>query len=389
MASTTPLLKTAPPMRIGIITGEYPPMQGGIGAYTRILAGELAAQGHAVFVYSRRSARSENPAIHLTPVVGRWGLGSLIGAASWARDNQLDIVNIQYQTAAFDMSPYIHFLPDALRPIPAVTTFHDLRYPYLFPKAGLLRERIVARLARASKGVIATNAEDAERLPPVRGALIPIGSNIARDAGANRESWRESAGAKPGDFLIVYFGLVNRSKGLDTLLDAAAQLRDLPLRLALVGAVAGSSDPTNAAYLREIDAQIERLGLAPLIHRTGYLDDAAVSGYLSAADTVALPFTDGASYRRGTLMAALQHGCAIVTTAPQAAVPAFREGENLCLVPPGDPAALAAALRRLHNTPDERARLQHGAAELATQFEWPQIARTTANFFARLLGARA
>lgn len=378
----------ATPLRIGMITGEYPPMQGGVGAYTKILAGELVAQGHEVLIYSRRGTENDIPGVLLTDVVGGWGLGSVIGAGRWARDFQLDVVNVQYQTAAYGMSPFIHFLPDTIRPIPTVTTFHDLRYPYLFPKAGGLRDWIVTRLARASKGVIATNMEDAQKLPPVRGALIPIGSNIRKVENVDCAAWRLKAGAAPGDFLIVYFGLVNASKGLNTLLESAALLRDLPIRLALVGAVAGSSDPTNAAYLREIDGQIERLGLAPHIQRTGFVDDTEVSGYLSAADVVALPFADGASYRRGTLMAALQHGCAIVTTQPAVTVAAFKSGENLCFVPPGDAEALAAALRVLHAAPETRTRLQWGAAELARQFEWPQIAEKTADFFARVIGAR-
>ena len=60
-------------------------------------------------------------------------------------------MNIQYQTAAYGMSPFIHFLPDALRPIPVVTTFHDLRFPYLFPKAGRAA-RLDRHAARARVG---------------------------------------------------------------------------------------------------------------------------------------------------------------------------------------------------------------------------------------------
>jgi glycosyltransferase involved in cell wall biosynthesis len=159
------------------------------------------------------------------------------------------------------------------------------------------------------------------------------------------------------------------------------------VRLALVGAVTGSSDPTNAAYLGEVDALIDRLALAPRIHRTGYLEDAAVSGYLSAADVVALPFNDGASYRRGTLMAAIQHGGAVITTQPAVPIPAFADGDNLSLVPALDAAALAEALRRLYESPDERARLRDGAAALARQFDWTEIGRATADFFARVTGA--
>lgn len=371
-----------------MITGEYPPMQGGVGAFTKILAGELAAQGHDLFVLSRTDTQSDDPRVQLTAKVDGWGAGSLVAARRWARDLRLDVVNIQYQTAAFGMSPFIHFLPDALRPIPVVTTFHDLRFPYLFPKAGRLRDGIVMRLANASSGVIATNHEDFGRLTHKCSALIPIGSNIPRGE-SDAQAWRRQAGATTDDFLIVYFGLINRSKGLETLLEAMAALDDLLVRLALVGGGAGSSDPTNMAYMHEIDELIERLGLAGRIHRTEFVDDAAVSGYLAAADVVALPFVDGASYRRGTLMAAIEHGCAIVTTTPQVNIPAFVDGENLRLVPPNDANALAAVLRELHAAPEQRARLQRGAAVLAQQFGWQEIATATLNFYARVAGANA
>ncbi|MEP7293075.1 MAG: glycosyltransferase [Chloroflexota bacterium] len=376
-------------MRIGMITGEYPPMQGGVGAFTRILSSEMAAQGHDLFVLSRAGTSSADPRVHLSATVNQWGVASLFAARRWAQDNRLDLVNIQYQTAAYSMSPFIHFLPEALRPFPVITTFHDLRFPYLFPKAGRLRDWIVRRLANASRGVIATNHEDFAQIEHSCAALIPIGSNIAGRGEIDTAAFRAQVGAAPTDFLIVYFGLVNHSKGIETLLEAVAQLRDTPVRLVLVGAVAGSSDPTNVAYMREIDALIERLNLAPVIHRTGYLDDAAVSGILAAADLIALPFTDGASYRRGTLMAALQHGGAIVTTAPRVPISSFIDGENLCLVPPNDPAALAGALRHLYKSPDERAKLRHGAKALASQFEWDEIARATLGFYHHVPGVRA
>jgi glycosyltransferase involved in cell wall biosynthesis len=375
-----------------MITGEYPPMQGGVGAFTKILSGEMAAQGHDLFVLLRTGTQSDDPHVQLAATVQNWGAGSLVAARRWARDLRLDVVNIQYQTAAFDMSPFIHFLPDALRPTPTVTTFHDLRFPYLFPKAGKLRDGIVMRLANASNGMIATNHEDFARLKHPRlqqshAALIPIGSNILR-VESDAQAWRKQAGAAD-DFLIVYFGLINRSKGLETLLEALTRLNDLPVRLALVGGGAGSSDPTNAAYMREIDAQIERLGLAARIHRTEFVDDAAVSGYLAAADVVALPFADGASYRRGTLMAAIEHSCAIMTTTPQVDIPTFVDGVNMRLMPPNDANALAAALRDLHAAPETRKRLQLGAAALAQQFGWHEIAAATLDFYVRVIGANA
>lgn len=368
-------------------------MRGGVGDYTRILADEFAQQGHQVYIFSTTRAENHNGAIHLTNTLRAWGPGCLREVNEWASRHGLDVVNIQYQTAAYGMSPWIHFLPNAVRFSPVITTFHDLRYPYLFPKAGPLRNRIVLHLARASKGIIVTNHEDWERLSDIPAReLIPIGSNIAGGLPEDfdRAAWRKKAGAQEGDFLLTYFGLINSSKGIDTLLAALVRLRQdgIPARLVMIGDV-GSSDPTNVEYAAFMANQIEAMGLAHFIHRTGFLDNQSVSAYLTASDGVALPFLDGASYRRGSLMAAIRCGCAIVTTTPQTTIPAFVDGDNMLLTPPGDSEALARTLAMLYKRPDIRQRLGERAAALAGEFEWKQIARDYIHFFQWVIEERA
>lgn len=380
-------------MRIGIVTGEYPPLQGGVGAYTRILARTLTDQGQTMFVLSSTRTEESDARIALSAAIETWGIGSLNAVSRWAAQNRLDIVTVQYQTAAYGMSPWIHFMPDAVRRVPVVTTFHDLRFPYLFPKAGRLRDWIVMHLARASDGVIATNHEDLQRLKHLpNAALIPIGSNILQPLPADFDPrmWRQRAGAGDGDFLLAFFGLVNRSKGLDLALEALARLRadGCSVRLVIIGGETGSSDPTNTAYQQEIRQQIERLDLPEYIHTTGFVDETTVAQYLTASDAVVLPFRDGASYRRGSLMAALQYGCAVVTTQPGVAIPAFVDGDNMLLVPP-DAAALTDAVQRLYHSPALRSQLKIGAKHLAARFEWTQIARDTISLFERISGVPA
>ncbi len=379
-------------MRIGIVTGEYPPMIGGVGAYSHILAKELVRQGHTVSIFSSPGAESQDSHIKVCNNDGTWGISSLNSIRKWATLEQLDIINLQFQTAAFGMSPWIHFLPDGMGKIPVVTTFHDLRYPYLFPKAGKLRNWIVMRLARASTGVIVTNHEDQMKLQSINNTtIIPIGSNILSRLPINFDvqQWREIAGAKNGDFLLGYFGLFNRSKGLDHLLRSMAGLRDanIPVRLVMIGGGTGASDPTNAAYMDEMNQQIEALGLKTFVQQTGYVDDETVGAYLSACDAVALPFTDGASYRRGSLMAAIHYGRAIVTTRPHVLIETFRDGENLLMVKADDTPALEVGIRQLYEAPDLREKLKQGATELAHEFEWSGIAEVTANFFRQTIEA--
>ncbi len=365
-------------MRIGIVSGEYPPMKGGVGACSQILAQHLHSRGHELFLFSDARARSEEFLLACTS--GGWGPQALLALRRWARQQRLDLVNLQFQTAAFGMSPWIHYLPQFLGRIPLVTTFHDLAVPWLFPKAGTLRERIVLQLARSSSAVICTNHEDYSRLDSLLRCtrMIPIGSNILaqRPPDFDVGPWRQRAGVADNEILLAWFGLVNHSKGLDTLLQSLAELRDsgLTLRLVLIGGEAGDSDRSNIAFLEALGAQVDRLGLEAALHHTGYLAASEVAAWLWASDLTVLPFRDGASFRRGSLMAAIRHGCATITTTTRVPVPEFVHGQNLWLVPPADAQALGTALRTLAASRESRDKLRLGASQLAARFDWDAIA---------------
>src|SRR5258708_32127481 len=171
-------------MRIGFVTGEYPPMQGGVGAFTRELALALISQGHEIAVLTDQRVPPDNRnGINVSCRVASWNRASLFAVRQWAQDNRLDVVNIQYEAAAFKMSQLVHFLPRLIGRTPVVTTFHDLLVPYLFPKAGPLRYKALLSLARNSNGVIVTNLQDKQRLRSQLDieclANIPIRSNIS------------------------------------------------------------------------------------------------------------------------------------------------------------------------------------------------------------------
>ena len=414
------------PLRIVFIAGEYPPLEGGLGDYTRELSRALVELGHAVAVVTRAEGQDLTPrppllrgegegrsgspplpgegvgerSVRVLRLVPGWGWGAwpaLRSALAGA-----DVVHIQYQTAAYGMHPFINSLPwllrvrrGASRP-QVVTTYHDTRIPYLFPKAGRVRDWVTSLPARGSDGTVATNAEDGARLARVarRLALIPIGSNIAPTATPDdRPAFRRHWGFGPDEPLLVYFGFVNRAKGADTLVEALARLRaaGLPARLLMLGGQVGASDPTNARFLDEVKALAERRGVADAIVWTGFLPEAEVSQALVSADIAALPYRDGVSLQRGTLMAALAHGLPIVTTrAPGAALsnalPRLEEGVNAALVPPDDPAALAETIRGVWDDPALRARLGNGARRLAQAFTWDAIARRHVEFYRDLIG---
>jgi glycosyltransferase involved in cell wall biosynthesis len=373
-------------MRIGIITGEYPPLQGGVAAFSDILAHRLQKLGHDVFVFSDSRTKQQSDLVPVAAFGDGWGYATLRIIQNWIDENRLDVVNLQFQTAAYNMSPWVHFYPHFIN-VPFVTTFHDLRFPYLFPKAGFLRDWIVMHLAKASNRIIVTNHEDSARIKDLPFAsLIPIGSNILSETNINRSEWRKKMGVSDSDFLIAHFGFINHSKGVDTLLKAQASFNDT-VKLVMIGGRTGTADPTNAAYAESIDALIMELGLENRVHWTGFVSDDEVSAYLAATDAVVMPFRDGASFRRGSLMAAIHHVCAIISTKPSVKIPEF-ENERILLVPPDDNQALAEAINRLRESPELCDTLRKNVKELRQRFDWNLIAADTLQIFEQALGEK-
>ena len=374
-------------MKIGLITGEFPPMPGGVGSVSRILAETLQRQDHQVDILSCQGAQSGSLPLN---TVDNWGLRSIAKIRAWINKIDPDIVNLQYQTAAFDMSPVIHFFPEIINR-PLITTFHDLRFPYLFPKAGPLRDWIVTRLARASDGVITTNQEDDQGLSSLPNRrMIPIGSTILRPPAQPYcpSQWRKRAGADDDCFLLGHFGFIKQIKGIDFLVDALARLRHAgrDLRLVFVGGRSNTVDAgKDVPYLRELDRRLKQLDIEDAIHWTGFLPDEDVSAYLSAIDLAVLPFNDGASYRRSSLMAAIHQECAILTTAPIVDVQTFEHGGNMWLVSRNSTVAIEDAIKQLMDDPVRLNRLRNGARALASHFDWDMIARDTASYFQTFL----
>ncbi len=407
-------------MRVCLLTGEYPPMRGGVGDYTRELGLAMQAQGAEVAVITSRWAAAttdvppqNGPRVY--PVVERWGYRSWGPIATVLTDFKPDVVHIQYQTAAYSMHPAINLLPLFLRrqrrrPRLAVT-FHDLKVPYLFPKAGPVRQLPAIVLAWTSDLIIVTNDEDARvvgRLSDQTAGggrqlrsrygrrelrLIPIGSNIPAlpPPGYDRTAWRERMGVRKDDVLLAYFGFLAHAKGVDLLFEAFRQLlRTKPgFKLAMVGGMEGSSDTSNRSYAREMRALADESTFHGHVIWTGFTAAPEASANLQASDICVLPFREGASLRHGTLVAAIVHGLATVTTTlsstSQAATylpflsnsPRLSHCENVYLVPPNDSRALLEGINELVARPDLAEQLREGARQMAPLFAWDSIARET------------
>jgi glycosyltransferase involved in cell wall biosynthesis len=91
-----------------------------------------------------------------------------------------------------------------------------------------------------------------------------------------------------------------------------------------------------------------------------------------------LPFTDGYSYRRGSLITALAHGVPVITThAPadirQDPLPELIDGKHALLVEPEQTAQLVNAILRLQQEPEVSLRLARNGQSLTEMFSWERI----------------
>lgn len=381
-------------MRVLMISPHYPPDASGVGDYVALLARYLAGYGvRTTIVTSRGHAATEDGAVTVLPVIDDWGWLSLPRLCALALAGRYDLVHVQYQNEMYGRSASIAALPLLLRALsprtPVVVTVHDYGTPW--PRR--LRARAVAGpygkawflvMLRAAARVILTNEQDEWRfmrqrprypVPAARYVTVPIGSNLPELPAARAD---DDAGP---ELAVGYFGFVNPAKGVETLLDAfaVAHQRCPAARLVMICAL------RDDAYHAAIRHKIEALGLRDAVTVTGELPDVAAAVALARCALVVLPFRDGVSLRRTTLIAALALGRPVISTRSVVPPAALCDGRDLVLVPPGDVPALARAIVALLDDPEERARLGARAREAARAFAWPTIAARTLNVYQEAL----
>ena len=172
---------------------------------------------------------------------------------------------------------------------------------------------------------------------------------------------RADLGVPPGELLVAGVGRLVPRKGFADLIRAVASLDRVHLRL--VG------DGGEEAALRALVAE---LGVADRVRLLGWLDDPAP--VLAAVDVFALPSTH--EPLGNGILEAWALGKPVVAAASEGPSWVVADGVDGLLHPPGDPAALATALRRLRDDPALRARVAAGGvATLAARFSEEAVCR--------------
>jgi glycosyltransferase involved in cell wall biosynthesis len=224
---------------------------------------------------------------------------------------------------------------------------------------GWQRAQLVALLALADRAFTSTDGfrTRLRRITRTPIATLPVGSNLP-DRRADRSRVRSELGVAEDDVVIALFGTGHPSR-----------LTGLAAR-----AITGLEVPVTVLNLGAGAPALDGLPASARVVTPGSLPAPRLATMLAAGDLALMPFVDGVTTRRSSVVAVLQHGLAVVTTRSSVTEPIFADA--LALAPVGDEAAFVRATTSLVTDRAERDRLRaHARSLYEREFAWPVNAR--------------
>lgn len=368
-------------MRLLMITQDFPPQTGGIQTYSAELGQRFAAacdrfemvapadDGHEAVDASLpyRVHRLPVPSDRMVfatlrsgGAIAKQGFDAVFHAQWYTLPAGLWLRRAGHVRRVFVAAHGRELLLNVVERVPGVGLGYAAARDAMLRKADLLMPvsrytgGLLEKAGVAAKAIhVAPNGVDADAFRPGDGA-----------------AFRAEHGLGEGPLVATVCRLVPR-KGIDTTLDAVAQLRErIPgLRYAI-----GGSGPDR----ERLEARVRDRGLEDTVRFLGRVPDAAMADCMTAADVFCMPARSEPPDVEGFGLVFLEAGACetAVIGARAGGVPdAVVHGETGLLVQPADVGGLADALHDLLTQPKVRARMGAAArARIEAQCTWDHVA---------------
>ncbi len=411
-------------LRIALISEHASPLaaaggadSGGQNVYVRHVAQHLAAAGHRVDVLTRRDSPSQLSTAVLAPGARVLHLNAGPPRPVPTEDllphmpeftegaHRLFSQGLPYDVihANFFMSGWAGLALRQRHRVPLVTSLHALglvRREHLgdddtFPEERLAIERM---LAQQSDRVIAACPQEESDLMRLYGAApdrmtnVPCGVDVAALRPGDRRQARARLGLPADAYIVLQLGRLVRRKGVDNVVQALARMSGdeglPPARLVVVGG--GSSEPDERvtpeiARLRRLAAE---LGVGERVQFAGHAAREQLRDWYVAADVfVTTPWYEPFGI---TPLEAMACGIPVVGSAVGGVQYTVQHGTTGWLVPPRDPAALAARLDELRRRPALGVAMgRAGVRRVRTHFTWDEVTRRLLRVYEMVRRSRA
>jgi glycosyltransferase involved in cell wall biosynthesis len=271
-------------LKILHITGSFPPTPCGVGDYLSRLKKSLEKSSLNQILFSKKS----------------WGLPTLFQFREVLKQEKPQIVHLQYPTTSFRASliPFLCLLLARKNGARTLLTLHE------YSEAHLLRRIALQVFSRFTHHLIFTSHFERERFLKLNNKLNPphsiihIGSNILPLTPPLMEKEER----------ILLFGLIRPGKGIESFIQLArlAHQQNLDYEFTLIGQIP-DGEREYAGHIRHLMADLPRLSFFE------NLSASDASRYLSTSKYAYLIYPDGASFRRGSLLACLFHNITVFT----------------------------------------------------------------------------
>ena len=232
-------------------------------------------------------------------------------------------------------------------------------------RAGAARADAVIALTPRLARLMSASGLDPERIHVVPSGVVPGDGRMPLPDGAERD----------GRPRVLFVGRLAEQKGVRYLLEAVARMQTRDIDVCLVG------DGPERAMLHDL---VDRLGVGDRVSFLGFQPHDAVPALMGTADVLVLPSV----YEElgSVLVEAMHAGLPIVASDTGGIADAV--GDAAILVPPRDPAALAAALDALLADSERREQLSALARRRSTGFHWDQLAERVLGVYEAALSGK-
>lgn len=361
------------------VLSTYPPTQCGIATFSAALVRHLNGAGSRSSAGVVRVGGSEAPGMAGPEAVAEWhGGGGSAAAAAATVLNRFDVAVVQHEYGIYggcDGDEVLEVL-NRVR-VPVVVVLHTVLSA---PTAG--QRSVLSRICRLSDAIVVLSQTAATRLLTIYGVDSDRVTVIPH--GAETDEWTPPSLQEPsrhdGDRarpLLLTWGLIGPGKGIEWVIDALAELDDLPVAPRYV--VAGETHPKvleheGEAYREGLRERALGRGVGQLVEfEAAYLGRHELAALVATADAVVLPYESSEQVASGVLIEAVAARRPIISTRFPHAAELLADGAGL-LVPHRDPRALGVAIRRVLTEPGLAASMEQRAAQIAPTLDWAAVA---------------